>query len=198
MEQDGEHGQLDLLGLDLLAEVLGRPPDHQPGQEHGDDDIHQHVQEPGADAAEDDVEHHIAIGTIPASGLRLSCMLLTEPLEVAVVIAAQVAAGDRADADFLAFHVRPPGHRQPLRGGAGLGLGRDGDGDAGHQERQHHAVDHRRVAQVLEHPAEHDDRRHRQDDDRDDRRPGCSRATGSRTGGSSWGRRSRRRWCRAA
>ena len=33
----------------------------------------------------------IAIGTRPAIGLRLSCMLLTEPFEVAVVIAAQVA-----------------------------------------------------------------------------------------------------------
>ena len=33
----------------------------------------------------------IAIGTSPAIGLRLSCMLLTEPLDVAVVIAAQVA-----------------------------------------------------------------------------------------------------------
>ena len=32
-----------------------------------------------------------AIGTIPASGLRLSCMLFTEPLDVAVVSEAQVA-----------------------------------------------------------------------------------------------------------
>ena len=31
------------------------------------------------------------MATMPAIGLRLSCMLLTEPLEVAVVMAAQVA-----------------------------------------------------------------------------------------------------------
>ena len=48
-----DHGQLDLPGLDLLAQVLGRPADHQPGEKHGDDDVHQHVQETGADAAED-------------------------------------------------------------------------------------------------------------------------------------------------
>src|SRR4051794_13503408 len=34
-----------------------------------------------------------AMGTRPAIGFRLSCMLLTEPLDVADVIAAQVALG---------------------------------------------------------------------------------------------------------
>ena len=50
----------------------------------------------------------IDIGTAPAIGLRLSCMLLTEPLEVAVVIAAQVARGHGAEPDLLALHVRAP------------------------------------------------------------------------------------------
>ena len=38
---------------------------------------------------------HIPVsGTSPASGLRLSCMQLTEPFEVFVVSAAQVAAAE--------------------------------------------------------------------------------------------------------
>ena len=58
VDQDDDHRQLDLPGLDLLAEVFGRSAHHQPGEKHGHDDIHQHVQEAGADAAEIDVEHH--------------------------------------------------------------------------------------------------------------------------------------------
>ena len=59
-DQDGEHRHLDLLGLDLLAEILRRAADHQPGDEHGDDDEQQHAVEAGADAAEDDLaELHV-------------------------------------------------------------------------------------------------------------------------------------------
>ena len=59
-DQDGEHRHLDLLGLDLLAEIFRRAPDHQAGDEHGDDDEQQHAVEAGADAAEDDLaELHV-------------------------------------------------------------------------------------------------------------------------------------------
>ena len=45
-----EHRHLDLEGLDLLAEVLGRPADHQAGDEHGQDRADdEHPVHPGAD-----------------------------------------------------------------------------------------------------------------------------------------------------
>ena len=77
----------------------------------------------------------IAIGTSPAIGLRLSCMLLTEPLDVAVVIAAQVADGDRPEPDLLALHVRPRGRPAgpsvAALGSTSARIGDDGPGDAG-------------------------------------------------------------------
>ena len=48
-----ERRHLHLVGLDLLAEVLGRAADHQPGDEHRDDREHEHAVEARADAAED-------------------------------------------------------------------------------------------------------------------------------------------------
>src|SRR6266542_1557849 len=49
-----DHGRhLHLVGLDLLAEVLGRPSDHEARHEHGHDRVDQHAVEPGAYAAED-------------------------------------------------------------------------------------------------------------------------------------------------
>ena len=108
----------------------------------------QHVQEPGADAAEDDVEHHVVIGTSPASGLRLSCMLLTEPFEVAVVNAAQVAAATgprRTSFPPCSAHAR---RGKPCGRGARLDLGDDRDATPVDQQGEHHAVDHRRVPHV--------------------------------------------------
>ncbi len=52
--QHGQHGHLDFLLLDLLAEIFGRAADHQTGEKDGQDGIHQHAVETGADAAEDD------------------------------------------------------------------------------------------------------------------------------------------------
>ena len=54
-DQDGEHRHLDLLRLDLLAEIFRRAADHQPGDEHREDGEQQHAVETGADAAEDDL-----------------------------------------------------------------------------------------------------------------------------------------------
>ena len=53
--QDGEHRHLDLLGLELLAEILRRAPDHEAGHEHGDDHEDQHAVETRAHAADDDL-----------------------------------------------------------------------------------------------------------------------------------------------
>ena len=57
-DQDGEHRHLDLFRFKLLAEVFRRASDHQPGDEHRDDDEQQHAVEAGADAAEDDLAQH--------------------------------------------------------------------------------------------------------------------------------------------
>ena len=60
--QDGDHDELHLAGPDLLPEVLGGSADHQPADEHGDDDVEEHAVQAAADAAPDhladrDVEH---------------------------------------------------------------------------------------------------------------------------------------------
>ena len=54
MTQDRDRDHLHLVGLDLLAEVLGRAADHQAGDEDGEDREDQHAVQARADAAEDD------------------------------------------------------------------------------------------------------------------------------------------------
>ncbi len=54
-DEDREHRELDLVRLDLLAEVLGRAADHEPRDEDREDDEQEHAVEAGADAAEDDL-----------------------------------------------------------------------------------------------------------------------------------------------
>ena len=60
-DEGDEHRHLDLERLDLLAEVLGRPADHQAGDEHGQDRADdQHAVHAGADAARRDLaELHV-------------------------------------------------------------------------------------------------------------------------------------------
>ena len=50
-DQDVEHDELHLGGLDLLAQVLRRSPDHEAGDEHREDHEDQHPVEPDTDAA---------------------------------------------------------------------------------------------------------------------------------------------------
>ena len=51
-DDDDEHGHLHLEGLDLLAQVLGRAADHEPGDEDRQDGAQdEHPVEAGADAA---------------------------------------------------------------------------------------------------------------------------------------------------
>ena len=64
-DERADQHQLDLARLDLLAEVLGRAADHQPGDEDREQDEQQHPVEARADAAED----HLA-GRIMFSGTR--------------------------------------------------------------------------------------------------------------------------------
>ena len=105
MDEQGEHGQLHLAGLDLLAQVFRRAADHQPGQEHADDQVNEHVDEADALAAEDAVEPHA--GERRQAGQRIE----------AVVHAVDRAArhgrrhrregrpGRGAEAQFLAFEI---------------------------------------------------------------------------------------------
>ena len=59
-DQEVQRGELDLAGADLLAQVLRRAADHQPGHEHRDDGQDQHAVQAGADAAGRDLaEHHV-------------------------------------------------------------------------------------------------------------------------------------------
>ena len=88
-------------------------------------------------------------GTMPASGMKLSCKALTAPQEVAVVTTAQSTESGDAEADLLALEVA-----------AGL-------------ERGRHLVDaelaQQRVARLL------DGQRHGQAHHEDDRRRGPER-----------------------
>jgi hypothetical protein len=60
---------LHLAGFDLLAQVLRRAADHQPGDEDGQDDEDQHAVETGADAAEDNfAQQMLSSATPPAEG----------------------------------------------------------------------------------------------------------------------------------
>ena len=52
-DQEGDHGEFDLARLDLLAEVFGRAPHHQPGEKDREHDVDKHPVEPGPHAAED-------------------------------------------------------------------------------------------------------------------------------------------------
>ena len=51
--QDRDRDHLHVVALDLLAEILRRAADHQPGDEDGEDGEDEHAVEARADAAED-------------------------------------------------------------------------------------------------------------------------------------------------
>jgi hypothetical protein len=91
-DQDGEHRHLHFLGLDLLAEILGRAADHQPGDEHRDDGEQQHAVEARADAADDDLaELDVEQRHQPAERREAVVHGLTAPHEASVVTVANSA-----------------------------------------------------------------------------------------------------------
>ena len=53
-DQQRQHRHLDFVGLNLLAQVFRCPAHHQPGDEYGQHDKHQHSVKPGAHSAEND------------------------------------------------------------------------------------------------------------------------------------------------
>ncbi len=61
-------------------------------------------------------------GTMPPSGVKLSCMLLTAPQEASVVTVAKRAELRDAEADLLAFHVAARCSRSHAHAGAKAGL----------------------------------------------------------------------------
>ena len=105
VEQKGERDQDDLGLFDLLAEELGSPADHEPGDEDRDDAVDERREEPDALSTEHALQHHAGeeghgaewreavMHRVHASG-REGRRNGSE----------QSALGD-AEADFLAFHV---------------------------------------------------------------------------------------------
>ena len=105
-DEHGQHGQLHVVRFDLLAEVFGRSPDHQSGDEDGEHDEEEHAVHPGADAAEDHFAEHDVEQRDRAADRR-------EGVVPRVDRAAGGVGGDRgeergvadAEADFFPFHV---------------------------------------------------------------------------------------------
>ena len=163
-DQDPERDELDLPRLDLLAEVLGRAPDHQTADEDRQQDVEQDRIEPRADAAED----HLAGAQV---GERNGAADPGEGLDRAVDRAAR---GDRRDdveqgragdpeALFLALHVAAGGavddaRMQPRRvlGGAPMRLGDVGDAHRAEEHDHHRRVDRVALAAVAGHPPVHE------------------------------------------
>ena len=61
MNQQRNHRQLHFARRDLFAEILGCASDHEPGDEHADDQIQQQVNHAYALAAVDAVEPHAGL-----------------------------------------------------------------------------------------------------------------------------------------
>ena len=105
-DQDGEHRHLDLLGLDLLADIFRRAADHQAGDEDREDDEQQHAVDAGADAADDDLaeldvdqrDHAAERGEGVVHGVDGAAGGRGRD-------DGEQRGGDDAEADLLAFHV---------------------------------------------------------------------------------------------
>ena len=103
---DGDDRELHLARLDLLADIFGGAPDHQPGHEHGENGIDEHAVEPRADAADHDlakldVEHRHQ----PAQ--RHEAVMHTDHRTAGGGGGddGEQSRGRDAEADFLALHI---------------------------------------------------------------------------------------------
>src|SRR6266478_8345717 len=56
--ENRQHGHLDVIGLDFLAEVLWSPANHQPCDENRKDDKHHDAVEASAHSAENNFPYH--------------------------------------------------------------------------------------------------------------------------------------------
>ena len=173
-DQEGDHGEFDLARLDLLAEVFGRAPHHQPGEEDREHDVDEHPVEPGPDAAED----HLA---------RLHVQEQHEPRKrhetvVHGVDRAVRGGGGRrgperrerdAEALLLALHVAgglvDPSSEQRV---ARLLEGVD-DREPGHEQHRHRREDRDALAHVADEAAVEEREGDRDQQDRD-RTAACS------------------------
>ena len=141
-----------------------------------------------------------AIGTIPASGLRLSCIALTEPFEVGRGEGRPGGRGHRAEADLLPLQVRPDrATGKPAVAAAGLDLR---EWIATTQPTTSNVsitpIDHQRVPAIPQHDPGHHDRTPMGSSTIEaNREQVASRGWGSRKDGPSSARRTRRHWSRA-
>ena len=118
-DQQGQHGQLDLARLDLLAQKLRRAADHQTGDEHRQHGEHQQPVETRADAARQDLAKLDQEQRNHAAERR-------QRIVHGVDRAAGQAGGHRrikgghghAEADFLAFHIAGATDRGQARSAA--------------------------------------------------------------------------------
>ena len=188
VDQHRQHRELHLARLDLLAEIFRRAPDHEAGDEHGDDRDHKEAIEARADAARPDaageeVEHRHEPGE------------RRERIEHRVDGAGAGAArsgGEQSrhrlsEADLLALEIAER-RIDPERGQDRIagGLGPIGDENARDEKHRHRREDRPALAEVADHPAEGEHRGGRNEEQRDRSRRGSSRRWGSRRDGRNW------------
>ena len=109
-DDDHEHGHLHLEALDLLAQVLGRAADHEPGDEDREDGAQdEHPVEAGTDAAGGDLaELHEEEGHEAGHGLEAVVHGVHGARAGARRDGGPEAAGTGAEADLLALHAAEP------------------------------------------------------------------------------------------
>ena len=154
-DQEVEDDELHLRRLDLLAEVLGRSPDHEPGDEDREQREDQHPVEAGADAsgahlAEHDVHERdgaaerreAVVRGVDRAGRRPCRRRREEP------------GGGRAEADLLALVVARVRRPERLDARIAADLEAHGDARGGDPEHEHRREDRPALALVADEPAE--------------------------------------------
>ena len=164
-----DHDELDVVGVDLLAEVFRRAAHHQSGDEDGEDNKDEHAVEPGAYAAKDDLTGLDVEQRDEAADGR-------ERVMHGVNGAARGVGGDGgeqrgvedAEANLFALHVAVGrGDTKRVVDGVAVGLGHPADHDAGEEHRGHRAPYGPAVALVFDHAAEVVGERARDREDRE-------------------------------
>ena len=174
-EERADGSDLDLARLDLLAEVLGRPPHHQAGDEDGDQDEEEHPVEAGADAAEDHLAGEHVHDRDGAAGRGERVVAAVDgavrgvrrrdgPVRGRGDAVADLLVGQVPAARAVAGRDVHAGVAQHLRA---VLLGGQCDRDADREHREHRAVDRPGLAPGVHHAAEHEHLRRRDEQDRE-------------------------------